>query len=346
MENRVLAHMLRAYAASNSIALHCATMSLPSSPRSHVAEYTQRMNRVLDHIDRHLDTPLDLAGLADVAHFSAFHFHRVFAAWMGETLGDYLRRRRLEVGALQLARLPQAPVLQIALAVGFGSGEAFARAFKLRFGCTPSAWRAATPQRWADELAHVRRQQDRNLDQVQSNTDQAARAGSSNHRGLNHSEPFMEVTIATLPPVRVAYMRHIGPYGANISRFWAETFMPWRSAQGLERAACYGIGLDDPHITPPAQCRYDACVQVPDDFVAKNPASIATLPGGRYALGAFRGTAAQIGEAWTHMLRDWLPASGMQGDARPFFEHYPVDTYHDPATGIFACQICLPVRPL
>ncbi|MGK5010557.1 AraC family transcriptional regulator [Janthinobacterium sp. MDB2-8] len=45
------------------------------------AEYARRMNAVLDHINRHLDTPLDLAQLADVAHFSRFHFHRVFAAW-------------------------------------------------------------------------------------------------------------------------------------------------------------------------------------------------------------------------------------------------------------------------
>ncbi|WP_332859100.1 AraC family transcriptional regulator [Janthinobacterium svalbardensis] len=52
------------------------------------------MNAVLDHIDRHLDTPLDLAQLTDVAHFSRFHFHRVFATWMGETLGDYARHRR------------------------------------------------------------------------------------------------------------------------------------------------------------------------------------------------------------------------------------------------------------
>ena len=62
----------------------------------HRAEYARRMNRVLDYIDLHLDQPLDLARLAGVANFSPFHFHRVFAAWMGETLGDYARRRRLE----------------------------------------------------------------------------------------------------------------------------------------------------------------------------------------------------------------------------------------------------------
>ena len=99
------------------------------------------MNRVLDHIDRHLDTPLDLAQLADVANFSRFHFHRVFAAWMGETLGDYARRRRLEYGAFLLCCRPADAVLDIALATGFGSGEAFARAFKQHFGAGPGAYR-------------------------------------------------------------------------------------------------------------------------------------------------------------------------------------------------------------
>jgi len=50
------------------------------------------MHRVLTYIDRHLDRPLELAQLAAVAHFSSFHFHRLFCAFTGETLGDYVRR--------------------------------------------------------------------------------------------------------------------------------------------------------------------------------------------------------------------------------------------------------------
>ena len=95
------------------------------------------MHRVLEHIDRHLDERLELESLAQVANFSSFHFHRLFAAWMDETLGEYLRRRRIEVGALRLVTQPRLPVLQVALSVGFGSAEAFARAFKTRFGETP-----------------------------------------------------------------------------------------------------------------------------------------------------------------------------------------------------------------
>src|SRR5215467_8764141 len=94
------------------------------------SEYSNRMHRVLEHIDRHLEEPLELDALAGVANFSAFHFHRLFSAWMGETLGEYVRRRRLEIAALRLVSQPNTSVLRVALSVGFGSAEAFARAFK------------------------------------------------------------------------------------------------------------------------------------------------------------------------------------------------------------------------
>ena len=106
------------------------------------ADYTRRLHRVLEVIDQQLDQPLDLEYLSAVAHFSPFHFHRLFAAWTGETLGDYLRRRRVEVAAMRLASQPALSILSVALSVGFGSGEAFSRAFRARFGCSPSQWRS------------------------------------------------------------------------------------------------------------------------------------------------------------------------------------------------------------
>lgn len=315
--------------------------------RDPAAEYAQRMNKVIDHIDRHLSEPIDLASLAEVAHFSPFHFHRLFAAWMGETAGDYLRRRRLEKAALWLAHHPRKPVLEIALEVGFGSGEAFARAFKLQFGMTPTAWRHAAPQRCFENLAtRSRDATKRNPDQALSKMDQAGAGQSTDHERSLFQEFIMDIKIVSLPPARVAYMRHIGPYGPSIGRFWQERFLPWRLAQGLEHSPCYGVGHDDPDITPAAKCRYDACVAVPDDFVAKSPVSIANLPGGRYAVAKIRGDGPAVGAAWRTLLREWLPSSGMQPDGRPFFEYYPVDAYYDPETGVMDCQICLPVRPL
>lgn len=72
------------------------------------------MHRAPASIDDHTDPPLDLPRLAQVAHFSASHFHRLFAAWIGETLGDCPRRRRLEAAAMRMIAQPRLPVLTVA----------------------------------------------------------------------------------------------------------------------------------------------------------------------------------------------------------------------------------------
>lgn len=59
-------------------------------------EYAARMNRVVDHIPGHLNEALELERGAAVACFSAFHFHRLFCAWMGETLQAFVHRLRPE----------------------------------------------------------------------------------------------------------------------------------------------------------------------------------------------------------------------------------------------------------
>jgi AraC family transcriptional regulator len=81
-------------------------------------------------------------------------------------------------------------------------------------------------------------------------------------------------------------------------------------------------------------------------LAAPGEALTTTIPGGQYAVGNFRGTAKEIGGAWNRMMREWLPASGLQLDARPLFEYYGKDSTFDPATGIFTCGIAIPVAPL
>ena len=304
------------------------------------SEYESRMHRVLAHIDEHLDEQLDLNTLAEVAYFSPFHFHRLFSAWMGETFGDYLRRRRVEVAAMRLAAQPHTRILNIALSVGFGSAEAFTRAFKSRFGCSPTSWRE---QQSSQRLANS------NSGQVNSKRGQAVQATFPEHEVSRnpHKEISMKVKLIDRQPVNVAYLRHLGPYGEPIAQFWQETYVPWAvmNRLGADHAR-YGISHDDPSITAPEQCRYDACAEVAPDFVATGGALKTTIPGGKYAVLIFKGTVSKVGEAWATLLRDWLPSSGLQLDARPSFEYYPKGAVYDSETGEFECEICIPVVPL
>lgn len=303
------------------------------------SEYKSRIHRVLAHIDEHLDEQLVLATLAEVAHFSPFHFHRLFSAWMGETFGDYLRRRRVEVAAMRLAAQPRTRILNIALSVGFGSAEAFTRAFKSRFGCSPTAWR---------EQRSSLRNASNKPSQANSKHSQEVRVTSEEYEISQspNKENIMKVSLIDRQPVTVAYFRHLGPYGAAIAQFWQNTYYPWAASNNLLEQARYGISYDDPSITAPEQCRYDACVEVSPDFVVSGGALKTTIPGGKYAVLRYSGKSEGVLDSWTALLREWLPTSGLQLDARPCFEYYPTDAMCDPQTGAFECEICIPVVPL
>jgi len=290
------------------------------------------MHRVVEHIDQHLDEPLELETLAGVAHFSPFHFHRLFSAWMGETLGEYVRRRRLEIAAQRLVSQPAVPVLQVALSVGFASAEAFARAFKTRFGSAPSSWRVS---------------EDSNRGQANRKPDQAAAPASRKDEVSKYlQEASMNVKLVDRQPTTVAYLRHVGPYGPELSDFWQESVYPWMQTNHLLGRPRYGISLDDPGITAPEKCRYDAAVEVEPGFIGAGQHLTTSIPGGKYAAASFRGTGAELGDAWMALLRDWLPGSGLQLDARPLFEYYGPDMTMDQETGTFQCEIYVPVTTL
>ena len=289
-------------------------------------EYEKRVNRAVDHVRAHLGEPLTLAGLARVAAFSPFHFHRVFRALRGETLSAYVQRQRIERAAGLLAASPRASVLDVALDHGFASAATFARAFRAHFGMSATQWRRGGAERW--------RAQNRKL-------------GKAARPRPRHT-PAMAPELRTLPDRRVAYMRHVGPYGTHgIPALWSR-LRGWMATRNLPLAATIrlGVSYDDAGITEPARCAYDACVVVPTDFAADARVNLGEIAGGRYALAPFRGTAHEIEEAWERVFADWLPASGFQPDDRPSIEIYRGAPWSDGAPGSFQCELALPLRPL
>ncbi|MEU3936123.1 AraC family transcriptional regulator [Streptomyces sp. NPDC029044] len=95
-----------------------------------------RLNQAMDRIERNLGGTVDVADLARTVCTSEYHLRRMFSALAGMPLSEYVRRRRLTVaGAEVLAG--DATLLEIAVRYGYGSGEAFARAFRTMHGVGP-----------------------------------------------------------------------------------------------------------------------------------------------------------------------------------------------------------------
>jgi AraC family transcriptional regulator len=86
------------------------------------------------------DEPLNRDVLAEVAGFSVPHFHRIFTATTGESSISYVRRMRLERAGRKL-RMGAVDITEVALAAGYDSHAAFSKAFKQRFGFSPSEFR-------------------------------------------------------------------------------------------------------------------------------------------------------------------------------------------------------------
>src|SRR6201986_2380201 len=99
------------------------------------------MLRARDAMDRRFAEPLDVPGLARVAHTSTAHFSRQFRETFGESPHRYLQRRRVE-RAMELLRHTDRSVTDICFDVGFGSLGTFSRTFSAIVGESPSAYRS------------------------------------------------------------------------------------------------------------------------------------------------------------------------------------------------------------
>lgn len=153
----------------------------------------------------------------------------------------------------------------------------------------------------------------------------------------------MKITLTERQPVKVACLRYTGPLGEPLGRFWRGTVTPWLADHGLVDCPRYGVTLDDPRMTPPERCRYDACVELPPGL-ALPEASETIIAGGRYAITHFKGTGAQIGTAWRDFVVTAQAGAGHRPDPlRHPFEHYPRGASYDTRTGVFGCELCLPV---
>ncbi|MFD3538683.1 GyrI-like domain-containing protein [Streptomyces sp. NPDC058662] len=96
----------------------------------------ERLNQAMEHIERHLDQSVETAELARIAATSEYHLRRMFSALAGMPLSEYIRRRRLTLAGAEVLAGREV-LLEIAVRYGYGSGEAFARAFRAMHGVGP-----------------------------------------------------------------------------------------------------------------------------------------------------------------------------------------------------------------
>lgn len=257
-------------------------------------DYRRRILRVQLYIQDHLDQDLRADHLARLAHFSPFHFHRIFKGIVGESIAEYVRRLRLEHAGARL-RAGDATIMAIGLAAGYDSQEAFCRAFRNAFVVSPSEFRR------------------------RSRTTLVYRQSSERSR----VETERTIRLEELPAKRVAFVRHVGPYPNCVPTF--ERFVTWAYSHGIYvpgQTQIIGVYHDDPEITPPDKLRYDCCLTVGESFAERDEVKVKALDGGAFAVLTHRGSHDGLAEAYQWLYGTWLPSNGYRLRDAPPFEVY------------------------
>jgi AraC family transcriptional regulator len=282
--------------------------------------YLELLQRAVSYIDAHLDQPLSGDLLAEQAAMSRFHFHRIFRAYFGTTVAGYITWRRLQRACELLAVNPPS-VLEVALAVGYDSAQALAKAMRRELDITPTAVRAGAQPSWQ-----------RLFD----------RRPSTPSTG---DDAMLKPQMTDCPELHVLTTTGRGMVDGDMQLAAQRGFgelMPALEKAGLMSRfhSCVALFPDEPQGKDDQQARM-LCGAVFDYSLAERkgqstqpPVELTgTLawwrqPAGRYAVFRHVGPYSGLHEAWTAIYRDWLPATGYALRDVPPFELY-VD---DPST--------------
>ncbi|TAK81127.1 MAG: AraC family transcriptional regulator [Aquabacterium sp.] len=283
--------------------------------------WAQRLQPAQEWLAAHLDQPLDLHDLAERAHLSPYHFHRIWRGLLGETVADTLRRMRLHRAAVQLLS-SRTGIERIARDAQYGSTAAFTRAFREAYGEPPAAYRARTRSQAVADVPLVPQPQAQELTMYQARIENRA-------------------------PMRVAALPHRGSYH-EIGRSF-ERLAAWAAAHGLmgPHTRSFGLYYDDPRAVPAADLRSEACISLPDGFRLQG-AELPGLrelstPGGPHAIVLHVGPYAELQRAYDWIYGDWLPESGRTPADAPVVEEYLNDCRSLPPTE-WRTEVCLALQ--
>lgn len=276
---------------------------------------------VLVHIQANLSGDLSLAAMANLACYSPYHFHRLFRQAVGESLKDHTLRLRLERAAFSLL-LHGGSLLEVALDCGFQSHETFTRAFRRRFGTTPSAFRRTGQRQW--EEARTRR-----------------RAGASDLAGSPCA--ISATRLVTLRESHLAFIRHVGPYETVRESLWDELSDWAESRQLAGLRVLLGIAHDSPATTPAARLRFDAALRVPGPFPAEGRIGHQLLPGGDFAVTTHVGPFSTLAAAYRVAFERLLAMPEVRVIGLPILEVYQ-ETRLTPGHAMHHTDLYVPVE--
>ena len=276
-------------------------------------DYSRRINIIVEYINNHLADDIDLEVLAGISNFSPYHFHRIFKAFLGEPIGAFIIRMKVETAA-RLLRYGDMSVQEIAYKVGYDVPSSLSKAFRQFYNITPTEYK--------------------------NNKKYTIMRPFKMNQDLNLKE-----RISTISSMNVIYLRLMGDYKTNdyctayrkLKDYLcqSEFFKTDMKAHGDSDAqsailrmfrentiSSIGIYHDDPKITENEKLRADICLSVPIVMTGSGDVGFKEIEGGKYAIYLYQGPYEELDSVYGTVYGKYIPDGGYQIDMRPGFEVY------------------------
>lgn len=280
------------------------------------ADYLQRINDVLTYIRENIGKSFQLKELSEIGSFSPFHFHRIITSYLGEPLGAYVKRKRLEKAA-QLLLFTNDSITDISVAVGYETSSSFSSAFSKHFQTSPTIYRQK---------------------RISLTTTEKMESPSK----INFD---FQPTITTVPATKVAFVRAFGAYGSESTGKAWDTVLRFASENHLltHNTRLYGLSYDNPEISLENNCEYHACISLEQGIKPTKEIGVKELKGGKYAVFTYKGSYAHFAAVYSLIFKEWLLKSTNELRDAEIFDRY-VNSPMDTDTKDLLTEIYLPIK--
>jgi len=282
--------------------------------------YQKRVRMVIEYIHQNPAENLSSDVLAEVAHLSPFHWHRIYKAITGESAAATVKRCRMHNAAATLLRT-DLPLIKVGESVGYPDIHSFNRTFKQFHGIAPGQFRAAQrePEKNSVEEKNVESEKQRSVKLVERSSKKLA--------GLWHHGDFMTIGVTFETVMAQCVMAGILP----------------------PKPQTMGLYLADPECTDEPDLRSFAGVVLNEgitqnaDVAVPEGLEIYDYPAGRFAVLTHQGPYALLSNGYDWLYNSWLPASDEAVRDQPCSEVYlnsPIDTPQQE----LRTEICMPIE--
>ncbi len=298
-----------------------------------------RLNNVLDYIDKNLKDVISLDDLAQIAHLSKFHFLRVFKRHIQLRPIEYITHKRLERAASILEKDGNKNIAQIGYDVGFTDPSIFSRNFKKYYHCSPMDFRLKSSQK-------------SKISQVKSNEGQAVSkplpyfcVKSKSMKWMSNLEHVKEIEVKRMKGFPVAYVRSIGKYEGNNAKYQQDRneLLSWSAMNGLMNNPSFRYLIlyhDNPNVALSDYQKMSICVTTFSDIKVEGKIGKTYVEEGIYAIFRCELRRSDFPTVWKWIFDDWMIHSNYNPEEKPYFEMYP----EQPNGELFKVDFYIPVQ--